>query len=245
MSLLDFGFMGNNNDKKESINNETLINKKSSIKEDINDDNAVYVYTDGSCFNNGKSNAKAGIGVYIPAMEIEISEKIDGKQSNNTAELKALKKAFECIEPYLNDNYFIIYSDSDYALKCIQSYGRKLEAAGWSLKGKKIPNLQLVKTIYYLFKGQKNIFLRHILAHTNKKDIHSIGNDKADELARKSLGHYGPSKNKTLQKNKIFLNVPYSQKDTAKSYGAMWDKQKKSWYIFEDSQHKDYLISTF
>ena len=241
MSLLNYGFIGDNNN--DNPNNELLSNKPN--KPDINDDNSIYVYTDGACYNNGKSNAKAGIGVYIPAMEIEISEKINGKQSNNTAELKALKKAYECIEPYLDSNLFIIYSDSEYALKCIQSYGRKLEAARWSIKGKKIPNLQLVKEIFYMYKGKKSIFLRHIFSHTNKKDIHSIGNDKADELAKACLGHYGPSKKKTLQKTKIYLSVPYSQKDTAKSYGAMWDKQKKSWYIFEDSQHKDYLISTF
>lgn len=236
MSLLSYGFNGGNNDENSEL-------MKSTKKKDINDENAIYVYTDGACFNNGKSNAKAGLGVYIPAFEIEISEKVIGKQSNNTAELKALKKAYELIEPLLDKFNFIIYSDSEYALKCIQSYGRKLETSQWSIKGKSIPNLQLVKEIYYMYKGKKNIFLRHILAHTNKKDIHSIGNDKADELARNAIGHFG--KSKTSNKIKIYINVPYSQKDDAKAYGAMWDKQKKSWYIYDDSQHKDYLINTF
>ena len=231
MSLLNYGFVGGkNNDENDS-------------KKEITEDNSIYVYTDGACFNNGKSNAKAGLGVYIPALDIELSEKVTGKQSNNTAELKALKRAYECIQPYLEDNLFIVYSDSEYALKCLQSYGRKLEASGWEIPGKKIPNLQLVKEIYYMYKGKKNIFLRHIYAHTNKKDIHSIGNDKADELAKKSIGHYGPSKNKP--KNKIYINVPYSQKDDAKSYGAKWDKSKRMWYINENSQHKDYLLSTY
>ena len=161
MSLLSYGFIGGNND--DNSNNELLNSKP--IKPEINDDNAIYVYTDGACYNNGKSNAKAGIGVYIPAMEIEISEKINGKQSNNTAELKALKKAYECIESYLDSNLFIIYSDSEYALKCIQSYGRKLEAAGWSIKGKKIPNLQLVKEIFYMYKGKKYFFKTYFFTY--------------------------------------------------------------------------------
>ena len=236
MSLLNYGF-NNSNDTKIS---DELIKSKNN---EINDDNSIYVYTDGACFNNGKSNAKAGIGVYIPSLEIEISEKVIGKQSNNTAELKALKKAYELIEPILNKYNFIIYSDSEYALKCIQSYVRKLESLNWSLKGKNIPNLTLVKEIYYMYKGKKNIFFRHIFAHTNKKDIHSIGNNKADELARKAIGHYG--KSKTSKKIKIYINVPYSDKEKAKTYGALWDKQKKSWYIYDDSQYKDFLINTY
>lgn len=31
--------------------------------------------------------------------------------------------------------------------------------------------------------------------------------------------------------SKIYLNVPYAQKDTAKALGAKWDPAKKQWYV--------------
>ena len=33
---------------------------------------------------------------------------------------------------------------------------------------------------------------------------------------------------------KIFINVPYAEKEDAKSKGAKWDPQKKSWFILDD-----------
>ena len=45
------------------------------------------VFTDGACSNNGRKNAKAGIGVYFGENdERNISKRITGKQTNNTAE---------------------------------------------------------------------------------------------------------------------------------------------------------------
>lgn len=31
--------------------------------------------------------------------------------------------------------------------------------------------------------------------------------------------------------SKIYLDVPYAQKDEAKSLGARWDPSKKKWYV--------------
>ena len=33
---------------------------------------------------------------------------------------------------------------------------------------------------------------------------------------------------------KIFINVPYSEKEDAKSKGARWDPQNKSWFILDN-----------
>ena len=43
----------------------------------------LIIYTDGACSNNGKSTAKAGIGVYSKD-KLNISERIVGKQTNCT-----------------------------------------------------------------------------------------------------------------------------------------------------------------
>ena len=57
---------------------------------------SICVYTDGSCRNNGKKNAIAGIGVYIENI-CKISEPIVGRQTNQRAELFAILKALQII----------------------------------------------------------------------------------------------------------------------------------------------------
>ncbi len=37
-----------------------------------------------------------------------------------------------------------------------------------------------------------------------------------------------------LGNGRIYLTVPYSEKDNAKSYGARWDRDKKKWYYEGD-----------
>ena len=57
-----------------------------------------YIYTDGSCINNGKPDAKAGIGIFFSDDdERNLSEPLDSsmKQTNNTAELYAIIKAIK------------------------------------------------------------------------------------------------------------------------------------------------------
>ncbi|MFI3136422.1 MAG: DUF5710 domain-containing protein, partial [Methylococcaceae bacterium] len=34
--------------------------------------------------------------------------------------------------------------------------------------------------------------------------------------------------------SKIYLNVPFAQKDEAKALGARWDAAQKKWYISAD-----------
>jgi len=33
---------------------------------------------------------------------------------------------------------------------------------------------------------------------------------------------------------KVFLNVPFTQKDEAKALGARWDATQKKWYVLDD-----------
>ena len=59
----------------------------------------IKVFTDGSCSNNGFTNAKAGIGIYFGDNDPRnISKRIEGKQTNNTAEVKAILKAAEILK---------------------------------------------------------------------------------------------------------------------------------------------------
>lgn len=150
----------------------------------------MYIYTDGACINNGKNYAKAGIGIYFGKNDPRnVSKRIDGKQTNNTAELKAILEALRILDKEIKDKIDIyIITDSEYAIKCCTSYGCKLNKANWKIKNNKIiPNLDLVKELFNITSIYPNIHFQHIMAHTNNEDIHSIGNYNADLLAKSSL----------------------------------------------------------
>lgn len=145
-----------------------------------------YVYTDGACSNNGRDNAKAGIGIYFQDDDSRnVSKRITGKQTNNRAELLAIIVAYFIIEKDIEKGLsIVIVTDSEYAIRCFTSYGEKCEKQGWK---KDIPNKELVQQAYALFKDTPNISLKHVRAHTGATDVHSIGNAKADALATQCI----------------------------------------------------------
>ena len=78
----------------------------------INDNDEILVFTDGSCSNNGFSNAKAGIGVYFSEDDSRnVSKKIEGKQTNNTAELSAIIEVFKICSKDIEDGKSINFND--------------------------------------------------------------------------------------------------------------------------------------
>jgi len=165
--------------KQNSIQNILDANKDDKKINFIPD---YYVYTDGSCLNNGSKNAIARIGIFFRINDNRnVSDKVEGKQSNNTAELSAIIRVYSIIKNDItNGKKVTIVSDSKYALKCVSSYGKKCYDNKWN---DDIPNKELVKTAYEIYKNESNIQFLHIKAHTNNTDIHSIGNKHADELA--------------------------------------------------------------
>jgi ribonuclease HI len=200
-----------------------------------------YVYTDGSCVNNGKPNACAGIGIFFNVDDPRnVSKRVDGKQSNNTAEISAVIETFFIIENDIQNGKKIgIVTDSKYVIKCVSSYGEKCNKKNWNLD---MPNKELVKQAYELYKNKPNVKFIHIKAHTNNTDIHSIGNDNADKLANNAIGF----ENCPYQKSpKIYLIVPFIKKDEVKKLGGMWDPYRKKWYIYEDNKNKEYILSSF
>ena len=199
-----------------------------------------YVYTDGSCSNNGAKSAEAGIGIYFGENDPRnISQRVNGKQTNNTAELGAFYHLYQIIKhDILQGKKIGVVSDSEYAIRCVTSYGSKCDKENWQ---KDIPNKDLVKTVYELYKDFPNVHFIHIMAHTEKTDIHSLGNDGADKLANRAIGLEHCPYNDT----RIFLSVPYAKKDEAKALGARWEPVKKQWYIFQNSEHRAELESMF
>jgi len=165
---------------------EVFIQGASEVghKDDIVVD--YYVYTDGACSNNGKEGASAGIGVYFGEGDPRnISRRVEGKQTNNVAELTAILAAYEVIKDDIAGGKVVaIVSDSEYAIRCCGSYGARLMGEGWRTE---VPNKELVRQLYELYQGL-NVQFIHIRAHTGLTDEHSLGNDGADRLANMAIG---------------------------------------------------------
>ena len=82
--------------KKEA---DDFINNPETDKDPVDLSPEYYVYTDGACSNNGKKNALAGIGIYFGVDDIRnVSKRIEGKQTNNAAELSAIIETYSIIE---------------------------------------------------------------------------------------------------------------------------------------------------
>jgi ribonuclease HI len=202
----------------------------------------INVYTDGACSNNGRPNAKAGLGVYFGENDARNKyARITGKQTNNRAEVMALLTAAKILYREINAGYDIhIYSDSTYAMRCCGEYGEKLHAKNWT-SNKPIPNLELVQIAYETFKRHDNITFHYIAAHTGLDDEHSRGNEGADRLANLAIGQ--TSCQYANKPTKIYLNIPYCEKDEGKKLGTKWDPKKKKWYIFSNSNNKEIILS--
>jgi ribonuclease HI len=200
----------------------------------------IYVYTDGACSNNGKRNAKAGLGVFFGEDDSRNCSKIiEGRQTNNVAELSAIIEAYHILKKDIEAHKnILICSDSKIAIGWCTTTGRKYANNNWKKKKGEIPNVELIKKAYALFNNQSNIQFLKVAAHTNGLDEHSIGNDGADKLANLAIGVT------ECPYKKIYLDVPFFKKDLVKKIGAKWDRKKKKWYIMNNlSEEKKEAIN--
>jgi ribonuclease HI len=161
---------------------------------------AIAVYTDGSCSKNGRLGAVGGIGVYFGENDernhsesLGVFYKLEFGRSttdtNNLAELCAILKACKILENELGiGNKIIIKTDSNYSINCLTKWNKVWIANNWmNAKNKPVSNKEVIKKILdeYLLKYDKLVSFKHVKAHTNLKNEDSIGNARADALARK------------------------------------------------------------
>jgi len=207
-----------------------------------------YVYTDGACSNNGQEGAKAGIGVWFGEDDPRnVSRTIEGTQTNNAAELQAILTVAEIIRADMEAGKRVaIVSDSEYAIRCVTSYGAKCAEANWV---KEIPNKDLVRSCYETYEGNPSVQFLHVMAHTDFTDRHSVGNAGADKLANKAIGlegcPYGGGGGAAVSADNVYLNVPFAKKDEAKALGAKWDVGKRKWYVRHGGTGYEELVGRF
>ena len=176
-------------DKQESDKEESEKEESETGESEKEEAYEIIVFTDGACSNNGKPNAKAGIGVYFEDnIKPSISKRIKGIQTNNIAELKAILEVFNvCEKEIINGASIKIYSDSTIAIGWCTTTGAKYEKNNWKKNKVDIPHIDYVKEGYELFKQYKNVSIEFIKAHTSNTDKLSLGNNEADKLATDSL----------------------------------------------------------
>lgn len=176
----------------------------------------LIIYTDGSCYENGKDGAVAGYGIHFPNKELEdIHAPLkDGPFTNNRAELMAIKIALIKVIKYEKKhgdtfNKIKIHTDSNYSLQSITKWADNWVKNDWKKGGHDIKNRDIIEPAYKLYKYYKHkIEFIHVRAHTNGNDYQSIHNDIVDKLANK-----GTQEALIIKQNKLKLKNKKEQLD--------------------------------
>ncbi|KAF2016466.1 ribonuclease H-like protein [Aaosphaeria arxii CBS 175.79] len=145
----------------------------------------LVIYTDGSTLGNGRVGAVGGIGVYFgPQDPRNLSEPLplQPKPTNQRAELTAIKRAVE-LAPI--DKEVLIYSDSNYAIKCVTEWFQRWEKNGkWLTSGgKPVENRDLVEPVIARIREREMAGARTKFQWI-KGHADNAGNTAADSLAR-------------------------------------------------------------
>jgi ribonuclease HI len=135
------------------------------------------VWTDGACENNGKPSARAGVGVYLGEGDPRnVSEPLEGEQTNNRAELTAVIRALEIIG---RDTSAIVYTDSQYVVNGLSSWIAGWKKKGWRKgDGKPVKNRDLWMDLDAKRTARPLVTFKWVRGHAGCK-----GNMAADRLA--------------------------------------------------------------
>ncbi len=153
----------------------------------------VRIYCDGACKANGRRGAAAGFGglVVHPTKGdgASVSRPLSPSepQTNQRAELRALEWAFA--QAMAAPGGADIHTDSEYAMKCFTEWGALWASKGWrKATGGEVLHQDILRPMWDIWKSRgTKIRLFHVSAHTGSRDIHSVGNARADALAVASI----------------------------------------------------------
>jgi ribonuclease HI len=181
-----------NNDNEKDF--KLLDSKIEKYLNKLNKDNNLYIYTDGSVKNNGKKHATGGYGIFYSDYSIKPIYKIMDSKINiittPLSELSAIITGLKNLDDLkiLNKNKYnkiILFTDSEYCYKCLTKWYSGWVKNNWKTAFNKteVKNKDYIITAYNLV-HKLNVELIHINSHTNKDDLHSLGNDIADYLSK-------------------------------------------------------------
>ncbi|XP_061387600.1 ribonuclease H1 [Musca vetustissima] len=153
----------------------------------IDSEGYVIVYTDGSCFNNGKANACAGFGVWFGDNHpLNAGKPVGGRVTNNVGEIQASIYAIK-VAKNLGIKKLGISTDSQFLIKSITMWINGWKAKNWRLKnGDPVKNVVDFKELDSLLSdGQIDIKWNYVAGHKGIR-----GNEMADQLAREGSEIY-------------------------------------------------------
>ena len=171
---------------------KVYVKKGQEIEEEEVED-VEYVFTDGSCFNNGKEGSIGGFGIFFGKGDPRNkSKKYKGTTTNNYMELLAI---FECFKIFKKNRKYCIISDSEYAINCVTKWYKKWINNGWKNNSNEdVANRELIQSILDK-KKEFNVSLMHTKSHQERpQDVNSFdyllwyGNNAADKLAKNITG---------------------------------------------------------
>lgn len=191
---------------KNKFNTKTLIelvdilsvNSMKSLVKDLgkleisvdNNDGKMYIFTDGGAKNNGKKDSRAGYGVFISENnKYNGVWKIDGRGTNQIAELMGIKEGLRISREYFSDKKVILCTDSMYGIKCVTEWSKKWLENDWKTsKNEEVKNSKLIKEILEIYNKDKVEF-KHVMSHMKEPEEkgslqHKLwyGNKRVDEM---------------------------------------------------------------
>ncbi|XP_022115421.2 ribonuclease H1 [Pieris rapae] len=172
----------------KKVGKKTKLIQPQDLESDfkVDDDGFVQVYTDGACSSNGRSGARAGIGVYWgDGHSLNLSEPVSGRATNNCGEIQAATKAIKQAIDHGVDK-LAIYTDSKFLINSVTKWMPGWKRKGWKLQsGEPVKNEMDFKDLDSV-QNKINIKWNYVEAH---KGIH--GNEMADQLAKAGASRYG------------------------------------------------------
>merc|ERR1719186_1516865 len=175
----DMGFGGSQKPPKM----ERMNSSGGSGNFTVNGEGFTEVYTDGACPDNGRDNARAGVGVWFGhGHKLNVARPVvRSKQTNNAAEIQAASVAIQqAVDNGVNK--LVINTDSQFLIKCVTEWMSNWKKNGWMTKSK-----QPVKTREDLEEldeamnsGKIQVKWNHVKGHAGIE-----GNEEADKLAVK------------------------------------------------------------
>ncbi|XP_017766191.1 PREDICTED: ribonuclease H1 [Eufriesea mexicana] len=166
-------------DLKECSKVIQIENGEKSGGFNIDSDGYVNVYTDGACSSNGRTTARAGIGVWFgDDHPLNVSQAVVGRATNNMAEIQAVTIAAKQAKK-AGIKKLKINTDSKFLISCINNWMPKWKANGWNTAANKpvINKIELLEMEEAL--KSLNIIWNHVNGH-----VGIYGNEMADKLAR-------------------------------------------------------------
>jgi len=146
--------------------------------------NALHVYTDGACRNNGSAKAAGGVGVFFGVNDPRnVSEPLDEpgiRATNNRAELTAMIRAVELTAGTPRERPVVLHTDSELLRNTVTTWLPKWKRTGWmTAKGSPVVNRDLLERLdATAVAAGRPLHVRHVPAHSG-----IFQNEAADRLA--------------------------------------------------------------